>query len=64
MEDKEGVRRQKWRPKRCGSPVVGCHLGLNPGVSYSYIPAASAGPTEREESENEMQGTLIVLPLV
>lgn len=42
---------------------VCCRLGLNPGVSCSYVTAASAGPTEREESEKEMQGTLTVLPI-
>ena len=46
-------------------PPTGCSsLGVNPGVLCSHITAASASPTEREESENKMQDTLLVLPIV
>lgn len=43
----------------------GCSgLGLNPRVLHAYLIAVSAGPTEREESKNEVQDTLLVLPVV
>lgn len=46
------------------SPAGCSDLGLNPEVLCSYISAVPAGPTEREESENEVRDTLLILPIV
>lgn len=59
----KGLENKRGDP-RGGRPNASHSLVWSAGVLCSCITAASAGPTEREKSEKEMQDTRPALPVV